>query len=58
MVAVSSLECWASVRGGVVGSTFTWPLYMKPKWEQTSIVGQFAPALVLINCYPVYRPIM
>lgn len=49
MVAVSSLECWASVRGGVVGSTFTWPLYMKPKWEQTSIVGQFAPALVLIN---------
>lgn len=35
--------------GGSGASTFTWPLYMKPKWEQTSIVCQFAPALVLIN---------
>lgn len=35
--------------GGWWASTFTWPVYMKPKWEQTSIVCQFAPALVLIN---------
>lgn len=49
IAAVSSLECWASVREGWWASTFTWPLYMKPKWEQTSIVCQFSPALLLIN---------